>query len=218
MAICQHSSVSVASAGRSTSRSGMVRSEDRCSTGWCVGPVLAEADRIVGHHVDDALLHQRREPDRRPRIVGKGEEGAAIGEHAAMQRDAVHRRRHRVLAHAVAHVAAGRGRLAVSGSVCEVLVKLDDGQVGRTAERPRQHAVDDLERVLRRLAGGELGLVGRKLLLQPVDRAGIAGRQLGIVCRRSNSARLSGLGGVEPLLPGRHAPARRDRRPCARHR
>ena len=28
-------------------------------------PVLAEADRIVGHDEDDAVAHQRREPDRR---------------------------------------------------------------------------------------------------------------------------------------------------------
>ena len=57
-------------------------------------PVLAEADRIMGQHIDDAQAHQRREADRAARIVGEDEEGAAIGHEAAMQRDAVHRRRH----------------------------------------------------------------------------------------------------------------------------
>ena len=34
----QHSKVSVASAGRNTSRLGMARRAARCSTGWWVGP------------------------------------------------------------------------------------------------------------------------------------------------------------------------------------
>ena len=29
-------------------------------------PVLAKADGIMGHHMDDAHAHQRGEPDRRP--------------------------------------------------------------------------------------------------------------------------------------------------------
>jgi hypothetical protein len=33
--------------------------------------VLAEADRIVGHHVDDALLHQRAHADGVARVVGE---------------------------------------------------------------------------------------------------------------------------------------------------
>ena len=39
--------------------------------------VLAETDRIVGHHMDDALAHQRGEPDRRPAVVGEHQERAA---------------------------------------------------------------------------------------------------------------------------------------------
>ena len=50
--------------------------------------VLAEADRVVRHDIDHALLHQRREADRRAAIIGEHEEGAAIGHDAAMQRDA----------------------------------------------------------------------------------------------------------------------------------
>jgi len=37
-AICQASSVSTASAGRSVHRLGIARSEASVSTGWCVGP------------------------------------------------------------------------------------------------------------------------------------------------------------------------------------
>ena len=74
--------------------------------------VLAEPDRIVRHDVDHALTHQRREPDRRAAIVGEDEEGAAIGHDAAMQGEAVHRRGHAVLAHAVMDVVAGETRPA----------------------------------------------------------------------------------------------------------
>ena len=69
--------------------------------------VLAEADRIVGHHEDDPVAHQRREADRRPGIVAEHQEGAGIGNDAAMQRHAVHRRGHAVLADAPVDVAAG---------------------------------------------------------------------------------------------------------------
>jgi hypothetical protein len=41
--------------------------------------VLAEADRVVRHHVDDALPHQRRQPHRAARIVGEAQERAAVG-------------------------------------------------------------------------------------------------------------------------------------------
>ena len=34
--------------------------------------VLAEADRIMRHHMDDADAHQRGQPDRGPAVVGEG--------------------------------------------------------------------------------------------------------------------------------------------------
>ena len=70
--------------------------------------VFAEADRIMRHHIDGAHAHQRRKPDRRPAVIGEDQEGAAIGNDAAMQRHAVHRRRHAVLADAVMDIAAGK--------------------------------------------------------------------------------------------------------------
>ena len=69
--------------------------------------VFAEPDRIVGHHMDDALAHQRGEPDRGPAIIGEHQKRAGIGNDAAVQRHAVHGRRHAVLAHAVMDEAAG---------------------------------------------------------------------------------------------------------------
>ena len=68
--------------------------------------VLAEADRIVRHDEDGPDLHHRREPDRRTAVVREAQERAAIRDQAAVQRDAVHRRGHAVLAHAVMHVGA----------------------------------------------------------------------------------------------------------------
>ena len=69
--------------------------------------VLAQADAVMGQHVDDALAHQRGQADRRAHVVGEDEEGAGVGDQAAMQRHAVGGRGHAVLAHAVMDVAAG---------------------------------------------------------------------------------------------------------------
>ena len=77
--------------------------------------VFAESDGVMRHHMDDADAHQRRQPDRGTAVVGKGEKRAAIGDKAAMQRDAVHRRRHGVLADAVMDIAAVKRSRRVTG-------------------------------------------------------------------------------------------------------
>ena len=87
--------------GRQTSSCGIRRSDGRCSTAWCVGP-SRQADRVVREDVDHALLHQRGHADRVAAVVAEGQEGAAVGDETAVQRDAVHDRRHAELAHAVA--------------------------------------------------------------------------------------------------------------------
>ena len=66
--------------------------------------VLAKPDGVVGHHMNDAQPHQGRKTDGRSAVVGEGEEGAAIGDEATMQREAVHRRGHSVLADTVMDV------------------------------------------------------------------------------------------------------------------
>src|SRR5580693_6154577 len=50
--------------------------------------IFAKPDRIVGHHIDDAGAHQRREPHRRTGIISEHQEGRAIGCKPAMQEDA----------------------------------------------------------------------------------------------------------------------------------
>jgi len=70
-------------------------------------PILAQADRIVGHDVDDADLLQRGKPDGRAGIIGEDQERAAIGDYPAVERHAVHRRGHAELANAVINVASG---------------------------------------------------------------------------------------------------------------
>ena len=88
------------------------------------GTILAQSDRIVRHDVDDAYTHQRGQPDRGTAVVGKAEERAAIGDETAMQRDAVHRRRHGVLADTIVNVAAAE-RIGTHR-----LVRLGPRQVG----------------------------------------------------------------------------------------
>src|SRR3546814_7434141 len=63
--------------------------------------IFAKTDRIMREHVDAALLHQRRHANRVARVVREHQEGAAERNQAAVQRDAVHRRRHAEFAHAV---------------------------------------------------------------------------------------------------------------------
>ena len=55
----------------------------------------------------DPGLHEGRQADRAARIIGEGEKRAAVGDQPAVHGDAVHRRRHAHLAHAVMDVAAG---------------------------------------------------------------------------------------------------------------
>ena len=102
--------------------------------------------RVVRHHVDHPHAHQRREPDRAAGVVGEHEERAAVGDEAAVQRDAVHRRRHAELAHAVAHVAARE--IARPAASCMPLRdrQVRVRQVGRAAERRLDRRVDHLQR------------------------------------------------------------------------
>jgi len=68
--------------------------------------ILAQPNRIVRHYETGAYPHHGGEADRRAAIVREAQERAAIGDEAAVQRDAVHRCRHGVLAHPVVHIAA----------------------------------------------------------------------------------------------------------------
>ena len=134
-------------------------------------PVLAEPDRVVRHHVDDALAHQRGKPDRRPAIIGEDQERPGVGDDAAMQRHAVHRRRHGVLAHAVMDEAAGiigraHRRHALGAGI------VGAGEVGRAADHLRQRRRKTVEREFGGGAGGDLFRRLRELYLHRADRRG----------------------------------------------
>ena len=107
MAICQHSAVSdrVGRAEDPQVRNGAQPAI--CSTGWWVGPSSPTPIESCVMHVDDADAHQRGQADRRAAIIREDHEAAAIGDEAAVQRDAVHGGGHAVLADAPVHVAAG---------------------------------------------------------------------------------------------------------------
>jgi hypothetical protein len=69
-------------------------------------PVLAEADGVVGEHIDHPLAHEGGETDRATSVVREDQEGAAVRDETAMEREAVHGSGHAVLADSVMDVAA----------------------------------------------------------------------------------------------------------------
>ena len=70
------SATSFASAGRNTSRPGHRPQRGELLDRLMGRAVLADADRVVGEDVHDGDLHQRRQPDRRARVVGEDQEPA----------------------------------------------------------------------------------------------------------------------------------------------
>ena len=162
--------------------------------------VFAKADRVMGQHVDDAHAHQRGQTDRRTVVVAEHQEGAAIGDETAMERDAVHGRGHAEFADAIVDVAAAKAiRLDRRGALGVGQVGM--GQVGRAAEQVRRSGNQRVDGELRGLTGGDVRLVGRKLLDQALERGAIAGGELAgerILERRA----LAGVERREPLVPG----------------
>ena len=161
IAAAQATAVSAVSHGRQTSRFGIRRSDAACSIDWCVGPSSPRPIESCVKTWIDALLHQRRHADRVAAVVAEGEEGAAVRDEAAVQRDAVHDRGHAELAHAVVDVAAAPAVGVLrdapsaskrSGGVCLVLVRFEPV---RSAEPPSSSGSargEGLERELARLA------------------------------------------------------------------
>ena len=109
-----------------------------------------------------------------------------------MQRDAVHRRRHGVLADAIVNVAAfeaiGPHRLLRLGPR-----QVGMGQIGGAAEQIRQRLGDAVDHELRRLPGRNVRPLGGEAIAQPRHRVDIAARQIAIeriVKRRTRSPTL----------------------------
>ena len=161
------------------------------------GAVLAQADGVVGEHEGHRQVVERRQPQRRPLVVGEGEEGGGEGARPAVVGDAVGRAAHGVLAHAVADVAAGAGLPVEVAGVLQVGQRRDR-QVGVAAEEPGDGLGHRRDHLLARLAGGQLVLGGEggQLGLPALGQlAGLGqaplGRQLGVGRRP----------GLEALLP-----------------
>ena len=68
-------------------------------------PVLTKPDRVVRKDVDRVEMRQRGQSNGRPHVIGEDEEGATERNEAAVQRDAIERRGHAMLAHTKVKVA-----------------------------------------------------------------------------------------------------------------
>ncbi len=150
------------------------------------GPVLAQADRVVGEHEDRAQLHQRRHAQRVARVIGEGQKGADVGDEPAVQGQAVGDRAHAELAHPEVEVVARRG--LADRDAARPVGEHRAGQVGGAAEQFGQRGGQRLERLLRRLAGGHAGRLGR---LRRDERGGASSGQCAgssPAIRRLNSA------------------------------
>src|SRR5580700_4630026 len=97
------------------------------------GTVLADADRIVREDEDNVNAHQRREPNRRPAVVGEDEETRTERDESTVEGDPVQDRTHRMLTDAEVEIAS---TIVVAGEVAAVL-DVGEGrfvEVGRAAE------------------------------------------------------------------------------------
>src|SRR4029077_1606141 len=177
-------------------------------------PILAEPDRIMREDIDRMSARERGDADGGAARIGEDQEAAAGRDDAAVQRHAVHRRDHAVLADAVMHVAAGKILR------CDVLERLHLGVVRRGEIRRADHELrhvrnDGLERRLarfarrdRRLLGGELALELVEGLMQRGERpAGKTPLEFGALLRIGRAEallpRFAGCGAAPPgLAPG----------------
>ncbi len=160
-------------------------------------PVLAHTDAVMGHHIDDPDLLERGQSDRVAAIIAEDQEGAAIRHDPAMQRHAIHRRRHAEFADAVINVAAGiivsrhrqgRRRLGVVRS----------GQIGRTADQLRDRRGQRAKRHFGRLAGRHLLRIAGEICDVTFDRSrNEAGDRLHL-----GDKGVLVIGGFEPPGPG----------------
>ena len=166
------------------------------------------------------MAHQRREPDRGRGVIGEDQERAAIGNEAAMQRDAVHRRRH---AHARARRSGCSGRRKIVGA--DRLHALGDGeigmgQIGRAAEQVRQRFARSRRAPFPTLAAWRYSAfsAAKRLRICAIASAYPQGRFLFSALKRRAAARIEPPG---PLVQAPRAalPARAERRAMRqRHR
>ena len=125
------------------------------------GAVLAHTDGVVGKHVDHTQLTQGRQAHGTAHVVGEDQEGAAIGDQAAVVvSDAVEDGGHGVLTHTEVQVALlGAAGLIGAGLAFDVRV-VGVGQVGRTADQLGQVGAQSTQADLGVLTGGQAAVVG----------------------------------------------------------
>ena len=140
----------------------MARSETQLLDRLMRRSILAVAHGVVGEDENGRQLHQRGQPDGRPRIVAEDEEGRAEGPQLG-QRQAVDDRRHGVLADAEMEIAAaGTAGLEVAraGELQRRLVRR--AEVGRAAQEPGNVLGEHVQHLARGVAAGDALGVGRE--------------------------------------------------------
>ena len=125
------------------------------------GAVFADTDGVVGEHVDHAQLAQGRQAHRTTHVVGEDQEGAAVGDQAAVViSDAVEDGGHGVLAHTEVQVALLRAAgLIGAGFTLDVRV-VGVGEVGGAADQFGQVGAQRTQADLGVLAGGQATVFG----------------------------------------------------------
>ena len=121
--------------------------------------VLTEANGIMGQHVDHPYPHERRQPHGWAHVVGEDQEGAAIGNKAAVQGHAGHGGGHGVLAHPVVDVTPDEVSAVYRGKRPHLGV-VGTGEIGRSANHFWNGLGQDLEGLSRGLARRPLGFLG----------------------------------------------------------
>ena len=121
--------------------------------------VLAQADAIVGKDIDDRPAHHGRQTNGRAHIVGKDQEGAAVGAHAAVGRQPVEDGSHAVLSHAKVEVGAAKVA-SLHGLGTRRAGFVAAGQVSRAAQQHGQMRRDGVQYLAGGNAGGE-GFAGK---------------------------------------------------------
>ena len=124
--------------------------------------IFAKANRVMRQHMNNALAHQRRKPHGGAQVIAKDQEGAAIGNDAAMQRHAIHGRRHAMFAHAPMHetpaeIAGSNRRHALHIGI------IGPREVRRTADHFQHGWHQGFQSLLAGNAGCQLWLIGRDL-------------------------------------------------------
>ena len=142
----------------------MARSAARCSNRLMRRAVLAEPDRIVCHHVNDLLAHQRGQTNRWSAVIGEYQERAGVWDDAAVQRHSVHRRGHAVFAHAVMDEGPGIVRRFENLHPFSAGV-VRASEIGRAAEHFRQRRGQHIEGEFGCGASRDLLRLLRELLL-----------------------------------------------------